>query len=469
MANSDAERATAARGEAAQAFKAGEYQTAAALFSRAIDLGGEEPHVLHCNLAAALSALNRHDKALEACEASIKLQPSYVKAHYRKANALASVQKYRDALKTCEKALELNKLSNGPAAATTEKQLEALKEKCKENAEKNAKIMDRVPSVWNQPEYLDSRNAAKPAQKSLYSERATVRDITDPAEDKLEAIPAVVQPALTLPPIPANAPPPPTEAERKAAAATAAAEMADEVAQRKERMRAEADARDKTERERRKALDEALAAKNAAEKEEHARRRQQQKEEALSANAQTVACRAAVAERLANAVTDEGGGEKSGATVAAGAAAHQARVNVEAWRVKAMPTRAPLAAPRVPSDFTKQYALMRKDTAGLWGYLRMIPAEQCKAIFSPEVPSEVLVAVAKAIGGHVTAAESAWALEWLGGLSKAGRFEMTCLMLDKPSKAALTQMFDALDAKLSEAGKGGAGKETAALRKKYIG
>ena len=457
------ELASVARGEAAQAFKTGDYQTAAALFGRAIALGGEEPHVLHCNLAAALSALNRHQAALESCEAAIKLQGSYVKAHYRKANALASLQKYRDALKACEKALEVNQLSDGPAAATTEKQLIALKEKCHTTAERNAKIMDRVPDVWNQPEYLDSRNAAAPPRKSLYREGASVRDITDPVEDKLAA-PAVAQPA-PLPPMPANAPPPPTETERKAAAAAAAAELADEVAQRKERMRAKAAEREQMERDRREALNVALTAKNAAEKQEKTKRRQQQKEEALTANAQVVACRAAVAERLANAVTDEGGGERS----VAGAAAYQARVNVEAWRVKAMPTRAPIGAPRVPSDFLKQYALLRKDMPGLWGYIQTIPAEQCKVIFCPEVPAEVLVAIAKAIGGHIAAAESAWALEWLAGLSKAGRFEMTCLMLDKPSKAALTQMFDAIDAKLAELGADGAGKETSVLRKKYIG
>ena len=36
----------------------------------------------------------------------------------------------------------------------------------------------------------------------------------------------------------------------------------------------------------------------------------------------------------------------------------------QAWRSKQLPTRLPLAAPRVPADVTRQYALLRKDPEG---------------------------------------------------------------------------------------------------------
>ena len=54
-----------------------------------------------------------------------------------------------------------------------------------------------------------------------------------------------------------------------------------------------------------------------------------------------------------------------GRRVAAQAAAtRQAVARVDAWRSKQLPTRLPVAAPRVPSDVTKQYALLRKDPEG---------------------------------------------------------------------------------------------------------
>ena len=128
-----------------------------------------------------------------------------------------------------------------------------------------------------------------------------------------------------------------------------------------------------------------------------------------------------------------------------------------------MPTRMPLSEPRTPSEFTKQYALLRKDPSGLFGYLKLLPAERLPAILSPEVPSEVLVAIAKSIAGHASADDAdSWAVPWLQALTKVGRFEMTVMMLDKQSQKSLGEMFDALSAN------GAAEKAVAALRKSYL-
>ena len=114
--SSDNAIAAAARSEATAAFKASDFGKAASLFARAIDLGGSEPHALHCNRSAALAALERHADALEAADAAIMLSTGYVKAHYRRAVALAALGRHDDAKRSCTQAIELNAGAGGSAA-----------------------------------------------------------------------------------------------------------------------------------------------------------------------------------------------------------------------------------------------------------------------------------------------------------------------------------------------------------------
>lgn len=491
MGGSDPELAAAAKAEAILAFGKKDYETAAQLFKRAAALGGEAPETLHCNRAACLSNLGQHEAALEATEAAIKAQPAYVKAYYRQALALYGLRRWEAAQYACDQAKKLNKAEGGTEAVA--KQLEALSAKAEEEAKKTAvpecatvdgQIVgkeekpkkrtpaDSRPALWDRPMYAEDKRVSHPPRQVEYMRGAVVRDVSDPGEEPEQqqqqptsavTVPSILECAAELlPALPAV--PQKSEAEKRAAADAAAAALAEEMAVRKERARADEKAREATERSRRKALDEALKEEAAAAREQLQARRAQQKEEALAASAQTVATRAAVAERLAKEVggVDDGA---SGRKVAAGAAAAQARANVEAWRLKhAMPTRAPLVEPRTPSEFTRQYALLRKDAEGLYAYLKLLPAERLPAIFSPEVPNDVLVAIAVAITQHVTDEDAAggWAVTWLGALTKVGRFDMTVLMLDKPAKAAVSTMFDSL------VSKGAAEKAIASLRKSYL-
>ena len=75
------ELAAAARAEGAAAFKSQDFLRAAQLFGRAVALGGADAHALHCNRAAALSALDKHDAALEASRQALLVQPRFYKAH----------------------------------------------------------------------------------------------------------------------------------------------------------------------------------------------------------------------------------------------------------------------------------------------------------------------------------------------------------------------------------------------------
>ena len=68
MAAETADLASAAKTEAINAFQRKDYETAAQLFKRAAALGGEAPETLHCNRAACLSSLGRHEDALAGTE-----------------------------------------------------------------------------------------------------------------------------------------------------------------------------------------------------------------------------------------------------------------------------------------------------------------------------------------------------------------------------------------------------------------
>ena len=364
--------------------------------ARCVALGGDDPHVLHANRAAALAAAGDHADAVDAADAALALEHGYVKAHYRKANALVELSRYAEGRAACTLALSLPDI-----APTAKQQLEALVVRC---------------------------DAAAPPPP--------------PSPPKLSA------------------------EERKAAADAAKAQMADEMAARRAKALAAegelkaAQARAKLE------LEAGLAEEESKRKAAETKRREQLKAEALAANERTVAGRVVVAARLADAIDDEpvdvadGGAPARSAASLAASAAQQAKTRVDAWRTSAMERT--LAAPRVPSDFLKQYALLRKDLPGLYAYLRLIPSETLRDIFKPEISDVVLVTIADAIAAHLPAEEAAWAFTWLDCLTKVGRFDMTVLMLDKKSQAALARMFDALAVTKS-------GPELAKLRKAYLG
>ena len=140
---------------------------------------------------------------------------------------------------------------------------------------------------------------------------------------------------------------------------------------------------------------------------------------------------------------------------------------VNAWRAKEMPTRQPLSAPLSPADFTRQYVLLRHDTARLFDYVRLVAPGRCKAVFQPEIPPEVLQAAAIAIAEHASAQNLQWASEWLAGVAQVPRFEMSMMMLDAPVAKALARMFDALDRIASESADSHTATALAALRAKF--
>jgi len=159
--------ARAAKADALAAFKAGDYATASALFTRAISLGGEEPHALHANVAACQEKLGKHEAALEAANAAINANGSYVKGHYRRALALSALERWDDAVVTCR--LALHKAEAGPAAD----QLSALLAKCEENSP-TSKAMD-APS-WMKGEQKTAWEQTKREQDAAFESGSRAQD-----------------------------------------------------------------------------------------------------------------------------------------------------------------------------------------------------------------------------------------------------------------------------------------------------
>lgn len=105
-----------ARRKGNELFKAGEYERASALYSRAINLSSKDDKqgssTLHSNRAQALLNLGHFPQALVDCEEAVRLDSSNVKAYLRRARALiqladGSAEKLQDAIASLEKVLEL--------------------------------------------------------------------------------------------------------------------------------------------------------------------------------------------------------------------------------------------------------------------------------------------------------------------------------------------------------------------------
>ena len=76
------------------------------LIRKAIGLKGNAP-VAHCNLANALSDLQRYQEALASYDAAIALKSDYVEAYINRGNALKSLGRLDDSIASYNKAIAL--------------------------------------------------------------------------------------------------------------------------------------------------------------------------------------------------------------------------------------------------------------------------------------------------------------------------------------------------------------------------
>jgi len=85
-------------------FAAEQYSESITWYVKAIQADPTD-HVLHSNRSAAHHGNKEYEKALEAADQCIKLNPRWTKGYFRKAVALMSLNRYADAIATLKKGL----------------------------------------------------------------------------------------------------------------------------------------------------------------------------------------------------------------------------------------------------------------------------------------------------------------------------------------------------------------------------
>lgn len=78
-----------------KAFADGDFISAEQYYRDAISLDGTS-HILYTNLSAALLGQERYEEALMSANEAIKLDPSWLKAYFRKATALEKLGRKRE-------------------------------------------------------------------------------------------------------------------------------------------------------------------------------------------------------------------------------------------------------------------------------------------------------------------------------------------------------------------------------------
>lgn len=118
-------------------FQCKDLLSAEALYARAIECNDKD-HLLYSNRAAVRLLLTKNDGALRDTERCLKLEPTFIKGHYRKAQALHRLKKFKDGIDACKIALDMHsdnveiKSLQGEIQKAWEKDIE---EKKKFNAE----------------------------------------------------------------------------------------------------------------------------------------------------------------------------------------------------------------------------------------------------------------------------------------------------------------------------------------------
>jgi tetratricopeptide (TPR) repeat protein len=91
-----------------EAFKAQRYQEAILCYTKAIDIDpmSDVAGALYSNRAAALAGLGNHEGALMDCDRCIRVEPAWLKGHYRKGTSLEALGRLDEAQAAYESALQ---------------------------------------------------------------------------------------------------------------------------------------------------------------------------------------------------------------------------------------------------------------------------------------------------------------------------------------------------------------------------
>jgi len=133
---------------------------------------------LHCNRALVNIKLRNYRSVIEDCDIAIKLNPSFVKAYYRKAFANYRLEKFEECTRICDQGIQLSpttedlltlrKLAIDKISKIEEKKKKELEEKAKENKalHRSCKLKGivlgqkrvEIPLAYNQLLWIDEEN-----------------------------------------------------------------------------------------------------------------------------------------------------------------------------------------------------------------------------------------------------------------------------------------------------------------------
>lgn len=170
----DYDQAVKYKEEGNEAFKNNDWDTAAKLYTKAINLTASEDKDLAIflkNRAAAYLKRNRYEDALNDCNRSLDITPHDPKALFRRCQALENLERYEEAYRDATQIFK-DDPSNKSIQPTLERLHKIVHERQKQNAQTNTKIESMVKIAFELNEDKEKRETAMNNLLVLSRERA---------------------------------------------------------------------------------------------------------------------------------------------------------------------------------------------------------------------------------------------------------------------------------------------------------
>jgi len=159
------------------AFIAKDLHNADLLYSRAIEVADRKDHLLFSNRAAVRILTRKNTEAYKDADSCLKLEPAFIKAHFRKAQALQRLSKFQEAIDACTAGLDHH--SGNAELLKLQKEIESDWQKDKEEKERfNKEVHEKKDLPIPQPtrmavtkESSSDEKADSPAKKSKTTEQ----------------------------------------------------------------------------------------------------------------------------------------------------------------------------------------------------------------------------------------------------------------------------------------------------------
>jgi tetratricopeptide (TPR) repeat protein len=104
--DNDAQRVEAYKKQGNLQFTSGKYNEAVDLYSKGIELDGEN-HILYGNRAASYLKMEMYVQALRDAQMSVQIEPKWIKGYHRAATAYIALGRLNEAIEQYEKALQI--------------------------------------------------------------------------------------------------------------------------------------------------------------------------------------------------------------------------------------------------------------------------------------------------------------------------------------------------------------------------